>query len=324
MAYSRIHRLLRLISLIQSGRQWNACALAVECGTTERTIYRDLNELQGAGVPVYYNERTGGYEILGSFFMPPVQLTAEEALALSALCEHIAAPEQIPFLKPAWRALHKIESQLPPSIQRELAQRTSAINIKTAQAMPPDGYADVYDRVRQAITEGRVLWCEYEPASPDAEPAGCFEFRPFALFYSVRAWYAIGHHAERDDLRSLKLNRFTRIELTDQSYAPPADFNIESHLGNAWRMIADGDDVDVEIWFDAEFAQTISDTLWHRTQSIDWHDDGSCTFRCTVAGLSEIEWWVLSMGPHCMVRKPRELAERVADLARRTAMMYGK
>lgn len=322
MAYSRVHRLLRLIAMIQSGRSWNARSLAAECKTTERTIYRDLQELQAAGIPISYNDKSGGYEILGSFFMQPVQLTAEEALALSALCEHIAAPEQIPFLKPAWRALHKVESQLPPNIQRDLTSRAPAFLIKTAQAMQPDGYADVYDKVREAIADRRVLWCEYEPASPDAEPGGGFDFRPYALFYAVRAWYAVGHRSDRDDLRSLKLNRFSRIELTERSYDIPKGFDLDAHLGNAWRMISDGDDVEVEIDFDPEFAQTISDTHWHRTQTIDWHDDGSCTFRCTVSGLAEIEWWVLSMGPHCLVRRPSELAARVAELARKTAGLY--
>jgi predicted DNA-binding transcriptional regulator YafY len=57
---------------------------------------------------------------------------------------------------------------------------------------------------------------------------------------------------------------------------------------------------------------------------VDWHDDGSITFRCKVDGLDEIVWWVLSMGPHCTVVHPKELADRVCQLAEQTLQRYRK
>ena len=53
-----------------------------------------------------------------------------------------------------------------------------------------------------------------------------------------------------------------------------------------------------------------------------WQADRSLIFRCTVDGLDEIVWWVLSMGPHCMVHKPVELREFVAEMGRQTANLY--
>jgi predicted DNA-binding transcriptional regulator YafY len=89
-------------------------------------------------------------------------------------------------------------------------------------------------------------------------------------------------------------------------------------------MIPSDADFEVELLFETPFSQTVSDTRWHATQDIQWHDDESCTFTCTVSGLDEIVWWVLSMGPHCKVIKPQELANRVAELARSTAEIYDK
>ena len=106
---------------------------------------------------------------------------------------------------------------------------------------------------------------------------------------------------------------------------PPAwfsrGFTLDKHLGNAWRMMR-GKDVDIELRFDAEFADTIADTRWHRTQDFQMHPDGSCTFTATVSGFEEIVWWILSMGPHCTVIKPKALAERVRELAAKTAAQY--
>lgn len=319
---TRVHRLLRIIAMVQSGRPGGAKELAEELGIAERTLYRDLDQLRAAGVPVAFNDARRRYEIAGRFFMPPVHLDVEESLALSTLCEQLTQDEQIPFLRPASRALNKIQSQLPASMRESLVDRVQAMAIRTTQTMPADGYKDVYDTVQQAIATRRLLKCKYEPVVSDHENRSAFRFKPYALFFAVRAWYAVGQRSDRDDVRKLKLNRFTKIELTDQPYEIPEDFDLDQILGHAWRMIASGPDCDVEIWFDANFAETISETHWHRTQEIEWHADGSCTFRCTVAGLDEIEWWVLSMGPHCIVRHPPELAERVRRLAAQTAEQY--
>lgn len=324
MQYTRIHRLLKVIALVQRQHGMNAVALAEACDTSERSIYRDIQEMIGAGVPIEFDKASGGYSIRGDFFMPPVHLTVEESLALTALCEHISSPERIPFLKPASRALHKIQSQLPASIKKEIQERSLHLAIQTAPSMPPDGYIDVYTQVQRALAEQCVLRCRYEPAGSDSEPdGGTFELRPCCLYFGVRAWYVIGRRSDRDnELRSLKLNRFSKVELTDKRFEPDEDFSLQDYLGNAWHMIRDGDDIDVALRFDPAFATTISDTQWHRTQDVEWHEDDSCTFRCTVSGFAEIEWWILSMGPHCTVLHPPELAARIRDLAQATAAQY--
>jgi predicted DNA-binding transcriptional regulator YafY len=321
MRYTRVHRLFKLVTLIQSRAGWTTKLLSEECGVAERTIFRDLHELEGVGVPVKFDERTQGYRIDQGFFLPPVQLTADEALALALLCEHIAEPEQIAYLRPAWRALAKIEAQMPAAVREEIGSVIDAVAIQTAASMPADGYADVYERVKTAIGRRCALVCRYE--SLDGRSAAEeFDFEPYALFFGVRAWYAIGYHAGRDAVRSLKLNRFSKVAQTERPYTIPEGFTVEGHLGNAWRMIRGETEHQVELWFSAAFAQTVCETRWHRTQSVEFHADGSATFRCTVAGLDEIVWWVLSYGPHCRVNRPAELRSRVMELAAATVALY--
>jgi len=334
----RIDRLLRIITLIQGGRGWTPRTLAQEMGCTSRTIFRDLVHLRESGIPISYDTGTKQYTMAGDFHMPPVHLTLDESLALVALCDNLAGKEQIPFLKPASRAAHKIESQLPAEIKADLAQRSSKVAIRTAAAMEADGYADVYDRMQTALARRRKLICRYEAVSHEShdggsgaggtavrarKPDGEFEFAPYALFFCVRAWYVIGKRSDRDDLRCMKLSRFAKVQPTEQPYAIPPRFSLEKYLGNAWRMMR-GKDVEVELWFDAEFAETVSDTRWHKTQEFQMHEDGSCTLTATVSGLEEIVWWVLSMGPHCRVIRPKGLAERVREMAARTAAVYGR
>ena len=320
---SDLHRLLMIITLIQGGRDCDPESLARRFGVTKRTIFRDMDKLKASGVPLQFRRgegSTGTYRIVGEFVLQPLQLSAEEALALIAMCEHVAKSEQIPFLRPAARAIEKIRAQLPEEMDADLARLAKHLVIQTAPATPADGHGDVYERIRQAIAAKTSLECEYE--SPRRRTTEKFVFEPYALFYGVRAWYAIGRHGGRGEVRCLKLKRFGPMRETGKSFRIPAAFSVRGFLRNAWAMVPGDKDYEVELKLDASIAEVVADTRWHATQEIEEEADGSAVFRCTVSGLDEIVWWVLSLGPACRVVKPRALAERVRELAAKTAGLY--
>ena len=321
--YSRIHRLLKVLALVQSGRATSPGELAEACGVTERSIFRDITELEGAGFRISYNKAERRYSIGGEAFLPPVQLTSDEALAIAVLCEQIARHDRIPFTSPAWKGVSKIFAAMPESLRAEVEAVSQGVFIRTAQSIEPDGFGTVYERIGQAIAARRSLDCKYDSLNPETTDGEEFAFDPYALLFSVRAWYAVGFHHGRGEVRTLKLNRFTGIAVSDRGYEIPAGFHIDGHLGNAWRMMRGETDYRVVVRFDECFSETIADTAWHRTQEIEELDGGGVEFRCTVSGLDEIVWWVLSMGPHCEVIEPLELRERVADAAGRMAARYG-
>ncbi len=327
--YSRIHRLLKILMLIQGQKDWTAKRLALECHTTERSIYRDLKMLQGAGVPYFFDKENGGYAVQRDFFMPAVALTLEESLALVALAEQVGGREQVPFTKAAAKAIAKIRCNLPPKVQQELQKIDDLVAIHLSPVNPPEGTEDVYEVVRAALANRKTLECSYDSIGASQKGVDgnggvkeIFLFRPYTLLFSQRAWYALGHHDGRGAVRCLKLNRFTRCKSTEILYDIPKSFAVGKHLGNAWRMIRGSKSYDVELRFDAEFAETIADTHWHATQEVIWNDDESITFWCEVDGLDEIVWWILGMGPHCVVKKPAELASQVSGLAAAIVKQY--
>lgn len=317
--YTRIHRLFAVLVEIQAGRAESAAALAEEFGVTERSIYRDLDVLRTAGLPIEHDTSANRYRLPKSFFLPPVDLTPDEALALVSLGEHIAKAEQVPLMGAAYRAIAKVRSHLPVSIQDEIEAIERHVRIDLARSDPSDGVGDVYEVISDAIRNRRVLQCLYDSVRSTIEGDGerrRFDFRPYSLFFSQRAWYVIGHHGRHDALRCMKLNRFTGVQLTDREYSIPDGYALADYLGNAWRMIPGSERHNVELQFDPGFADAISETQWHGTQETDIDPrTGELTFRCSVDGLDEIKWWVLSMGPHCKVIAPRELADEVQSLA---------
>jgi proteasome accessory factor B len=321
--YSKIQRLLRVLMMVQSSVVQRPADIARELGVVERTIFRDIDDLIAAGFPLRFDDKKKRYVIEGATYMKPVDLTIDEALAIVALGQHVGGDDQIPGMKAAASAVEKIRSQLPPAIREEVADLDPFLHIRLAPSAPPGEAMDVYDAVRLAIARRVQLRCEYESnSSPQGGKPDPFLLSPYTLFFSERAWYVAGFHEGRGEVRVLKLNRFVACQLTDQKYAIPEDFKLQTHLGNAWRMIRGKPSYDVSIRFEKAFAATVAETQWHATQETVLQEDGSLIFTCKVDGLDEIVWWVMSMGPHCKVLEPQALADRVRDLAAKVAANY--
>lgn len=298
-------------------------ALAEACERHERTVYRDLRTLTESGLPCGFDKELNGYRVQPGFFMPPLELTFEEAMAMVALLEQVNDDSQVPFLETAQVVAEKIRSQLPAAILDEVRTLDECVQIDLARGPVDHSARDVYRKTRNAIATKRLLICTYDSvhsANNDADRT--FEFRPYALWFCQRAWYAVGHHSGRDDVRRLKLNRFTYVKQTDRPYHIPEDFDLQTFNGNAWRMIPGDRDHDVAIRFTPKFAETASETRWHPTQKEQWHEDGSVTLTFTVSGFKEVCWFVLGYGPEAKVIRPRELAELVRELAERAARQY--
>ncbi|MBD3241603.1 MAG: HTH domain-containing protein, partial [Chitinivibrionales bacterium] len=160
--YSRVHRLLRILTLVQSRRGWNAARYSRELHTAERTIYRDLKVIEAAGIPVHFDESTQGYAVRRDFFVPPVQLTLAESLAMVVLAEQVGVERLLPFTGPAQRAVAKLRASLPHAFQDALDSITPHIEVDLAACQHGDGFADVYEIVRSAIASRRALQCRYE------------------------------------------------------------------------------------------------------------------------------------------------------------------
>lgn len=79
--YPRVERLLRVVQLVQGRAGITFADLVRALETSERNVYRDLDTLRKSGFPVEHDPVIGGYRIARGFFMPPVDLTFDEALS---------------------------------------------------------------------------------------------------------------------------------------------------------------------------------------------------------------------------------------------------
>ncbi len=311
-----------MIGLLQPGKGCNASSLAARCHVSRRTIFRDLDVLREAGVPLQYDSEFQTYHLADSYFLPPTNLTVNEALALIVLCHELGDVRQVPFLAPAQSAAIKLESTLPAGLRKQLRSVADAIRIRLPPASPVDGQAPIYDQLLDAIRARRSIRIEYDSFF-DGQLIRT-RLSPYRIMFSRHSWYAIGRSTIHRSVRTFNVGRIRRTEPTEERFNIPRNFSLDRYLGNAWHLIPEpGPDRDVRVRFGKRVARNVGEVAWHKTQRLAWNADGSLDYRVTVSGLNEISWWILGYGHEAQVLEPAELRKLVASHARRMLEHYG-
>jgi predicted DNA-binding transcriptional regulator YafY len=321
MNLSRLRRLLQLISLLQGGRQHNTEALAKACEVSRRTIFRDLDTLRTAGVPLVYDESRQRYHIPGTYYLPPTNFTPEEAMALVVLCHDLGTQLPAPFFKPVRNAALKLENALPVRLREQVRTGTSAVQVQMVPINPLCGQESTCDLVLSAITARQSVRITYRSLAEEKEI--CTRLHPYRLLFSRRSWYVIGRSSLHRGTRTFNLGRILRIELLEDGYEIPHGFSVERYLRNAWHLIPEsGADREVVVRFRKKVAQNVAEVAWHKTQRLELLPDGTMDFHVTVSGLGEISWWILGYGDQAEVLEPPELRRIVAGHAARMLAYY--
>jgi proteasome accessory factor B len=321
MNLSRIRRLLTLIGLLQAGRGCNADGLAQACHISRRTVFRDLDVLRQAGVPLVFDEQNRHYRIPSTYFLPPTNFTPEEALALIVLCHELGSQSQLPFFAAARSAVVKLESSLPARLREHVRRLSESLQIQIAPINRLESQQPIYNQLIEAAAEHRAVRIHYN--SLTEEEKICTRLQPYRLLFSRRSWYVIGRSSLHSAVRTFNVGRILGLEILDDHFEVPRGFCVERYLGNAWHLIPEpGPDHDVRIRFARKVAHNVAEVAWHRTQRMEFQPDGSLDYRVTVSGLNEIAWWILGYGDQAEVLEPTELRQLVVGHAARMLQKY--
>ncbi|MGI5211847.1 helix-turn-helix transcriptional regulator [Plantactinospora sp. CA-290183] len=197
-------RLLRLLSLLQTHRDWSGAELAERLGVTTRTVRRDVGRLRELGYPVYAARgAVGGYRLGAGASVPPLLLDDEQAVAVAVgLCT--GATSGVAGLdEAALRALRMVERVLPSRLRHRIGALAAAM-----VAMPPQGGPEVHTGVltgiSAAIRSAEALRFDYV----DHHGAGSRrEVEPHRLVTWGRRWYLVGWDVVRADWRTFRVDR---------------------------------------------------------------------------------------------------------------------
>ncbi len=269
MKLDRLHRILQLVTVLQSGTDMTAADLAEEMGVSRRTIFRDLKIIEQAGIP-YYGQPGGGYRISSCFFLPPTNLEVSEAIGLTLLAKTAANQQHQPFSKPAIRAIRKMLATMNEPVREVCSEMSRHISLNLAAPVVSSAPIDHFTVLLRATNERLVV----ELAHLAIDPATAFNFRPMHLRLDDRIWYVIGYHEGERRLMTLRLDDIASCRLTQRTFKADRPFDVTSHIGKAWRMQPEGQLYQIEVEFDATLGKQMAAVFWHPTQKHRLYEDG--------------------------------------------------
>lgn len=208
----RADRLFQIVQYLRGGRLVTAAKLAEWLEVSERTIYRDIADLQGSGVPIE-GEAGVGYVMRAGYDLPPLMFNRDEVVALVAGARLIRAWGGAEMARAAEEALVKIEAVLPE------AERSRANQIEIhaiASEMTPEVRA-LIDSLNAAVEARSRLALSYsDEKAQETERI----IRPLGLWFWGKVWTLIAWCELRGDFRMFRLDRFLSVEGTDTTYKP--------------------------------------------------------------------------------------------------------
>lgn len=222
----RADRLFRIVQFLRAGRLQTARSLAAKLQVSERTIYRDVQDLQLSGVPIE-GEPGVGYTLRRDYDLPPLMFDRREITALVLGSRMVIAWGDPELASAANDALRKIEAVLTP----ELRNRIDAVRLY-APSFASRNQADTTTRsnleqFRAAIERNLIIQVTYGDEKSNVTSR---RLRPMALLFWGNVWTLVAWCELRNDFRSFRADRFQSIQTLEETFLPEQGQHYEDFL----------------------------------------------------------------------------------------------
>ncbi|MET8757650.1 YafY family protein [Lentzea sp. NPDC004782] len=306
-------RLLRLLSLLQTPREWPGSELAERLGVTSRTVRRDVDRLRDLGYPVEATMGAlGGYRLGAGKAMPPLLLDDEEAVAIAVGLRTAARQPVAGIAEASLRALAKLQQVLPP----RLARRVSSLTAATAASASP--FASLVDPAQLTIIAGAVQARERVRFAYAAQEgvASKRHVEPVQLVALGRRWYLLAFDVERDDWRIFRLDRVSTAVATGARFAarvaPGGDAT--EYVTRKMYETAPTYRARATLRLPVELARA---RLADFAGDLSALDDDSCTWHSVEDTVDYLAFRLTSLGCDFTVQGPPELVEHLRVMGER-------
>jgi predicted DNA-binding transcriptional regulator YafY len=318
----RADRLLSILLLLQAHRRLTAGELARRLEVSPRTIYRDLDALSAAGVPVYAERGSGGGCRLADGYRTNLTGLNDAELQTLVLSKPARLLADLGLRETADAALLKLLAALPDRARREAEQARRRIHIDVTGWNRPDEAAPHLPALQEAIWRERRARLAYR-RSDDAAVERLVD--PLGLVAKGSVWYLVA--GVEGEIRTYRVSRVDAVGLIDEACVRPDDFDLEAYWRQASaRFRASLPRYPATVRIDA----TILARLRHaggyaRIERVEEPDaDGWMTLAMDFETEESACAYVLSFGPRIEVVEPRDLREKVVDLAQAVVALYAQ
>ncbi len=311
MRNAEVIRQWKILKRIEVGRYVSSRDLVTEHGVSERTIRRDIEALQEAGFPLY-DERQEGHKIWRLVEGYRQRITQTFTLAeLAALYfgrNLMAFLGGAPFAQDIESAFDKIRAALP---ERSLPYLERIQGLFIARPEPYKDYSRkseiIASLIDASLHQRRVVFEYFSFSSGQRKQ---YHAEPYRVVYYHGGLYLYARVEEYGEVRTFAVERIERIEVLDDEFELPADFDVSRHVYGAFG-IAGGQPERVEILFDQVLAGYVRERVWHESQTLAERDDGRVLLVLNVAPNRELRSWVKGFLPKVEVLAPVSLRETI-------------
>lgn len=327
----RQHKLLQILERYRFGRTLNELRdeLVDELGLDslhERSVRRDLEALQAAGIDVDVHEiPRGKVWKLGPQFKGThkIAASATELIALSLGRELMLPLAGTPFWLGIESFWSKLQESLPEAVRRHYDKFRQIVNVRGTPAKTYRKQEGVLKTINRSIQQHRVVLALYQrlgqsqPQSREIEPYGVVVYQ--SSIYIVAA--ARGVEGE-NPFRHFKLDRFYKAEALDTYFKPRDDFNLEEHFGQSLGIFSSGKPKNFRIRISSFAAPFVLEDPWHADQKVQHRQDGSIVLTVKAAHELDIIPRVLALGSDAEVLSPASCREQIGQIVRQMAETY--
>lgn len=314
---NKTDRMLAIVLELQRNKMLRAEDLAAAFETSVRTIYRDIQALSEAGVPVV-GAPGQGYSLMEGYFLPPVSFTVEEAVALLIGTQFVEQWFDDRYGRKAQASRGKIEAILPEPVCKEASRiRESFRLLASAGDVTRIQEKAFMEVVRRAILEERKIRFRYSKriAEADGNRQSVRAVAPYGLVLHQGTWVLIARCDLRQDIRHFRLSRMTELIDLEEPFKLPPNFQLEEY------QPPDDRNVLVRISVQPDIADKVRESNSFYTEIIKDHPEGLLvTLR--VRQPEELLQWVLGWGGGVVVLEPEAFRQRVRNEAEKMLKRY--
>lgn len=314
---AKADNLLAMLWLLRSRGRLTAAELAEALEVTPRTVYRYIDALSAAGVPVIAEPGPGGgYRLSEGFRSTPLFFTPEELSALFWAARLVAAAGH-PAAAALDRALAKLQRTLTPEqlavLEAELA--AVAVSIQRRDRPQPEALRTLLDAARG----WRTVRIRYRKPGAPAEDR---VIEPHRAAWRDGAWYVVAWDVDRRARRDFRADRIECVELLPQTFTPRTDLLVSDEDPDVWvprRLRAAPRTVTVRLRPAGRAAHVSLVEHWYLRHCLVAEDEGVLVFRIDPVGYRHLPRFLLGFAGDVTVLAPAALRRAVARLASRVA-----
>ncbi|MEK0314827.1 helix-turn-helix transcriptional regulator [Cohnella sp. 56] len=305
----KIDRLMALIMLLLEREVVSARELAERLEVSRRTIYRDIDTLTMAGLPIFTQEgATGGIGLMKAYKVDKLLFTQRDIQTLAASLNgyrQLFGHKELAYIVEKLNAIHRESGTGTPEgkFAVDLSLNRGNESLRSSLSL-----------IETAMNEARCLAFDY--ADRDGR-LSARKVEPYQVVFKAGSWYLQGYCVDRADYRIFKLARMSRLQVQREAFAP-RDFKPLPMDGGAWMS---GEWVEVKIRIHRSVADRVIERFGE--DYILERGDETCLAKYSIVNNSHGYDKLLAFGDKCEVVEPVEVRRALREYVSKILAQYG-